>query len=124
MVFSCLNLAVPMDIMQHVVKVESSGNPFAIGVVGGRLARQPQNLSEAVATAKELERRGFNFSLGISQVNRYNLNRYGLNSYENAFQICPNLQAGSRILRDCYDRSGHWGKSFSCYYFCRPHEHR
>ena len=28
MIFSCLNLAVPIDIMQHVVQVESSGNPY------------------------------------------------------------------------------------------------
>lgn len=55
MIFSCLNLAVPIDIMQHVVRVESSGNPYAIGIVGARLQRQPKNLTEAVATAKMLE---------------------------------------------------------------------
>ena len=116
MIFDCPNLAVPMDIMQHVVRVESSGNPFAIGVVGGRLARQPQNLAEAIATVKMLEQKRYNFSLGVAQVNRYNLAKYGLNSYEQAFQVCPNLQAGSRILRECYNRSKDWGKSFSCYY--------
>lgn len=103
--------------MQHVVHVESSRNPFAIGVVGGHLQRQPQNLPEAVATANMLEQRGFNFSLGIAQVNRYNLQKYGLKSYAEAFAACPNLQAGSQILRECYDRSGKdWGKAFSCYY--------
>ncbi len=116
MIFSCLNLAVPIDIMQHVVRVESSGNPYAIGVVGARLQRQPKNLTEAVATAKMLEQRGYNFSLGISQVNRHNLSKYGLTSYEHAFQVCPNLHAGSRILKECFDRSKDWGKSFSCYY--------
>ena len=116
MIFSCLNLAVPIDIMQHVVQVESSGNPYAIGVVGARLQRQPKNLTEAVATAKMLEQRGYNFSLGISQINRHNLSKYGLTSYEHAFQVCPNLHAGSRILKECFDRSKDWGKSFSCYY--------
>jgi type IV secretion system protein VirB1 len=114
---SCPNLAVPNDVMQHVVHVESAFNPYAIGVVGGRLARQPRNLSEAVATVRMLEARGFNFSVGLAQVNRYNFDRYGLDSYERAFQACPNLQAGSRILAECYGRSGgDWGKSFSCYY--------
>ena len=116
MFFACTDLAVPHDIMHHVVRVESSGNPYAIGVVGGRLQRQPKNLAEAVATAKMLEQKGFNFSLGLAQVNRYNLKKYGLHSYEHAFQVCPNVKAGSHILRECYNRAKDWGKSFSCYY--------
>lgn len=113
----CTGLAVPPTVMEHVVKVESSFNPYAIGVVGGRLARQPRNLPEALSTARMLEDRGYNFSLGLAQVNRYNLTRQGLDSYEKAFDVCPNLQAGSRILAECYSRSGKdWGKAFSCYY--------
>ena len=114
---NCPSLAVPDDVMQHVVQVESSFNPYAIGVVGGKLARQPRSLAEALATVRMLEGRGFNFSVGLAQVNRHNLARYGLESYERAFETCPNLQAGSRILAECYRRSGgDWGKSFSCYY--------
>ncbi|WP_207949583.1 transglycosylase SLT domain-containing protein [Luteimonas aestuarii] len=113
----CANLAVPPDVMRHVVRIESSFNPYAIGVVGGRLVRQPRNLPEAVSTARMLESEGYNFSLGLAQVNRYNLASYGLDSYEKAFQACPNLQAGARILAECYHRSGgDWGKAFSCYY--------
>jgi type IV secretion system protein VirB1 len=112
----CPDLAVPREVMQHVVRVESSRNPFAIGVVGGYLARQPKNLDEALATVRQLKEEGFNFSVGISQVNRYNLAKYGLGTYEQAFEVCPNLQAGSRILRECYDRAQDWGKAFSCYY--------
>ena len=115
--FNCQQMEVPLDVMQHVVRIESSHNPYAIGVVGGHLVRQPKNLPEALATVRMLESRGFNFSLGLAQVNRYNLGKYGLDSYEKAFQKCPNLQAGSRILAECYNRlGGDWGKSFSCYY--------
>lgn len=114
--FDCPNLAVPMSVMQHVIRVESSQNPYAIGVVGGRLARQPKSMSEAVATAQMLEQKGLNFSLGIAQVNRYNLPKYGLGSYQQAFDVCSNIQAGTRILRECYDRARDWGKAFSCYY--------
>lgn len=114
---ACTELAVPMEVMQHVVRIESSFNPYAIGVVGGRLVRQPRNLAEAVSTARMLEGKGYNFSLGIAQINRYNLASYGLDSYERAFEICPNVQAGSRILAECRDRAnGDWGKAFSCYY--------
>jgi type IV secretion system protein VirB1 len=112
----CPDLAVPQEVMQHVVHVESSRNPYAIGVVGGYLARQPRNLEEALATVKMLKSEGYNFSVGIAQVNRYNLAKYGLQSYSQAFEICPNLRAGSRILRECYDRAQDWGKAFSCYY--------
>ncbi|KRG41261.1 type VI secretion protein [Stenotrophomonas pictorum JCM 9942] len=114
---ACPEMAVPMDVMRHVVEVESSRNPYAIGVVGGVLARQPRQLDEALATVRMLEQQGYNFSVGLAQVNRYNLAKYGLDSYEKAFQRCPNLQAGSRILAECHRRSGNdWGKSFSCYY--------
>ncbi|GAA4799485.1 hypothetical protein GCM10023307_27240 [Lysobacter hankyongensis] len=113
----CQGLAVPTEVMHHVVRVESSYNPYAIGVVGGRLVRQPKNLPEALATVRMLEGRGFNFSIGLAQVNRYNLDKYGLDSYEEAFEPCANLTAGSKILAECYRRAGgDWGKSFSCYY--------
>jgi len=114
---ACQSLAVPAQIMQHVVRVESSFNPYAIGVVGGRLARQPRNLLEALATTRMLESKGYNFSLGLAQVNRHNLAKYGLQDYRKAFDACPNVQAGAKILAECHGRSGgDWGKSFSCYY--------
>lgn len=117
----CHNLAVPKEVMHHVVRVESSYNPYAIGVVGGRLVRQPRSLPEALATVHMLESRGYNFSLGLAQVNRYNLEKFGLGSYEAAFEACPNVQAGARILAECYGRSGgDWGKSLSCYYSGNP----
>jgi len=114
---ACQNLAVPAEVMQHVVNVESSSNPFAIGVVGGQLVRQPQSLDEAIATVQMLESKGYNFSVGLSQVNRSNFGKYGLDTYEKAFSMCGNLIAGSRILAQCYaSASGDWGKAFSCYY--------
>ena len=114
---ACPNLAVPAEVMQHVVNVESSRNPFAIGVVGGQLVRQPANLGEAVATVRMLEEKGYNYSLGVAQVNRSNLGKFGLDTYEKAFEICPNLVAGSQILAQCYaSAGGDWGKAFSCYY--------
>ena len=115
-VMKCGDLAVPMHVMQHVVRVESSFNRYAIGVAGGRLERQPHNLPEALATARMLRERGFNFSLGLAQINRDNLGKYHL-TLERAFDACPNLQAGTRILADCQARSGNdWGKALSCYY--------
>lgn len=110
-------------VMQALVKTESGFNPFAIGVVDGYLKRQPKNKAEAIATAKNLQALKYNFSLGVAQVNRYNLNSYGLD-YESAFDACPNLQAGSKIFNNCYTRAltkfsdeNHALKAaMSCYY--------
>lgn len=114
---ACQGLAVPAEVMHHIVRVESSYNPYAIGVVGTRLARQPRNLAEAIATARQLQRDGFNFSLGLAQVNLHNLAKQGLADYALAFDPCSNLAAGSRILADCHVRAGgDWDKAFSCYY--------
>jgi len=114
---ACPHLAVPARLMYHVAMVESDANPYAIGVVGGRLLRQPVSLDEAIATARSLEAQGYNFSVGVAQVNHANLKKYGLDTYERAFSICDNLLAGSRILAQCYsDADGVWGKAFSCYY--------
>jgi type IV secretion system protein VirB1 len=116
-VMNCPSLAVPNVVMQHVVEVESAFNRYAIGVVGGRLERQPRTLDEAVATAHMLAARGYDFSLGLAQVNRRNLGRFGLDTYAKAFGTCANLQAGARILGDCLVRARNdWGKAFSCYY--------
>jgi len=114
---TCPNLAVPAEVTQRVVQVESGANPFAIGVVGGRLERQPRNLGEAIATARMLESKGYDYSLGIAQVNRSNLVHYGLDTFPKAFDGCANLAAGAQILAECYGRSGgDWSKAFSCYY--------
>ncbi len=114
---ACGPLAVPEDVMAHVVHVESSRNPFAIGVVGGRLLRQPRNLAEAVATVRMLEARGYNYSIGLAQVNRVNFARFGLDTPEAGFDVCNNLAAGAKILAECLQRhGGRWGDAFSCYY--------
>jgi type IV secretion system protein VirB1 len=114
---NCRHLAVPAVVMRHIVRVESGANPYAIGVVGGRLLRQPKSLHEAEATVRALEAKGHSYSLGMAQVHRANLGPFGLDTYEKAFDTCSNLAAASRILADCYGRArGDWGKAFSCYY--------
>jgi type IV secretion system protein VirB1 len=88
--------------MAAIVRTESGFNPYAIGVVHGRLARQPASLAEAVATAHALAAGGWNFSVGLAQVNRANWPRYGL-SEQSAFDPCRNLAAGAAILQGCFE---------------------
>jgi type IV secretion system protein VirB1 len=109
--------------LQALVKTESGFNPNAIGVVGGRLVRQPRNRDEALATVRALEAAGWNYSMGLAQVNRANLRVYGLTP-ETAFDPCANLRAGGAILSDCYTRAAAGGRvpqdavraALSCYY--------
>lgn len=112
----CSDFAVPRSVMEAVVKVESGGNQFAIGVVKDSLIRQPKSLVEAINTVKMLNDRKYNFSVGIAQVNLKNLDRFNLNNID-MFDGCKNLNVGSKILLECYYRFGkNWAKAFSCYY--------
>ncbi|HPH06731.1 MAG TPA: lytic transglycosylase domain-containing protein [Methylotenera sp.] len=116
-------------LMQSVISVESSHNPYAIGVVGAHLLRQPQNLAEAKATASYLEQAGYNYSIGVAQVNRSNFNRFNL-SLNNGFDPCTNLNAGGQILAECLNRAMAQGyqqqathKALSCYYSGQLNSH-
>lgn len=111
------------DTMRRIVHIESSFNPYAIGIVGGRLERQPRNQNEAIVTAQWLERNGFNYSVGLTQVNKTNFSKYGL-TLITAFDPCLNLRVGGDILKDCFIRANKirfnpqiaLRDAFSCYY--------
>ena len=107
-VFLALVLAcapqVHADTARALVSVESAFNPWAIGVVGGALVRQPRHRAEALATAKALQAAGWNFSVGLGQINVGNFDRLGL-TVESAFEPCANLTAMQAVLAECFDRA-------------------
>ncbi|CAN7693882.1 lytic transglycosylase domain-containing protein [Paraburkholderia terricola] len=96
--------AVAPATMAAIVRVESGFNPYAIGVVRGRLQRQPANLDEAVETTRALEAGGWNYSAGLAQVNRANWVRLGLTP-QAVFDPCRNLAASAAILQGCFERA-------------------
>ena len=103
LVLACAPAIAP-DTMLAVIGVESSGNPYAIGVVDGRLERQPETLAEAVSTMRALEAAGWNYSVGLAQVNRQHFERFGFDD-AGAFDACANVAAGAEILAECYGRA-------------------
>ena len=124
--FSALAMAcaplVHASTTQALVAVESSFNPHAIGVVGGVLERQPRNRAEALATVTQLQVNGWNFSVGLAQINVHNFDRLGLTA-ATAFDPCENLRAMQAVLTECFDRSAPEGsgqtalrQALSCYY--------
>lgn len=128
--FAALALAcapqVHLTTTHALVSVESAFNPWAIGVVGGALRRQPNNRDEALATANQLLSDGRNFSVGLGQINVGNFRRLGLNT-SSAFDPCQNLSAMQFVLTECFERAGQsrggtdsqqsaLRKALSCYY--------
>jgi type IV secretion system protein VirB1 len=106
--FAALALAcapqVHLTTAHALVAVESAFNPWAIGVVGGSLHRQPRYRTEALATAQALQATGRNFSVGLGQINLGNFQRLGL-SLESAFEPCSNLAAMQTVLSECFERA-------------------
>lgn len=92
------------DIIQKLISIESSGNPYAIAVKGVPIVKQPTTKEEAIQSAKQLQQLGFNFSVGLMQVNHTNFDRTEL-TIETAFNYCENIKAGSQIFKDCLDRA-------------------
>lgn len=131
LVLTCAPL-VAQDTARALIQVESGGNRFAIGVVGGALVRQPANLPEAVATVAALDAAGWNYSVGLGQINKRNFQRYGLTP-ATAFEPCANLTAMQGILGECFSRASRRAPkqtalrdAFSCYYsgnFLTGHQH-
>jgi type IV secretion system protein VirB1 len=100
---SCAPNVVPAT-LRAMATVESSLNPHAIGVVNGRLARQPRNLPEAISTVMSLQQQGVRFSAGLVQIYVKNWPAYHLD-HESVFDPCANLRAAAGILTDCYSRA-------------------
>jgi len=76
-----------------------------------------------LATVNALDAGGWNYSMGLVQVNVRNLARYG-QSAQGIFEPCTNLRTGSGILKECYAQAiPHFAQAIdavpaalSCYY--------
>lgn len=87
--------------MVTLVKTESHGNPLALGLNGARLKFQPKTESQAIAWAKYLDKHGYNFDVGLGQVNIVNIRKYKLTP-EQLFNPCVNLKISADILTKNY----------------------
>ena len=89
-----------------VVRHESGGNAFALGVNGPFVVRpQPDTKEQAVATALALlQLPGVkSIDLGLAMINSANLGRLGM-TVEDAFEPCRNLNAMQRVLLPSYQK--------------------
>jgi type IV secretion system protein VirB1 len=110
------------DTARAIASVESSLNSYAIGVVGGELHRQPRTRAEALATIDALQADGWNYSVGLGQINVGNFARLGLKPVA-ALDPCTSLTAMQAVLAECYARAASNNAAqtalrfaLSCYY--------
>lgn len=104
-----------------IVKTESAGNPYSIGIntKGVRLKRQPSSLIEAIEVATWLATNRYNFDAGIAQINSVNIEKLVKGDVNfrmrKIFDPCENLQLAKIIFNSCYQMTGTTVGALSCY---------
>lgn len=95
--------AVAPTTTQAIIRVESGGNPLAIGDNNLRKSFSPGSKREAVSLATQLIARGHSVDLGLMQINSQHLAPMRL-SLDDVFDPCRNVGAGTVILSGFYQR--------------------
>ena len=85
-----------------IIQTESSGEPFALSVNGGRQPARQSNAADAVATARRFVAAGYSVDLGLGQINSRNMRWLGL-TWETVFDPCTNVAALARVLTTNYN---------------------
>jgi type IV secretion system protein VirB1 len=104
---ACAPPEVAPETIQAVIRVESGGDPLALGInLAGQPARSvhPASLVEALAVARDILAKGGSVDLGLMQVNSRNLARLGY-ALPEMFDPCTNIRAGAAILQEDYGRA-------------------
>lgn len=85
-----------------IVQTESSGDPFALNVNGGRQPARQNNAADAAVTAQRFVAAGYSVDLGLGQINSRNMRWLGL-TWETVFDPCTNVAALARVLTTNYN---------------------
>lgn len=105
LILACAPQVAP-ETVQHIIHVESRGNPLAINVNARKgqerpRYRQPATAAEAIEVVTPLIAAGYSVDLGLMQVNSKNLPKLGYSVAE-MFEPCTNISAGAQILTTFY----------------------
>lgn len=87
-----------------VVRHESGGELWALGINGGKVRPQPKTAAQAAAAARIWIGQGVTVDLGLAQINSRTAARLGF-SIEQVLEPCTNLRAMQQVLVENY-RSG------------------
>jgi hypothetical protein len=87
--------------MSAIVRVESGGDPLAIGDNTARRSYHPGNRTSAEALVRRLLEQGHSLDLGMAQIDNMNFARFGV-GIRSIFDACTNLSVGAKILAGDY----------------------
>src|SRR5579863_10753676 len=87
--------------MAAIVRVESGGDPFAIGDNTTSRSYYPHDRATAERMARRLLDAGHLLDLGIAQIDSMNFAGFGVTTHT-IFDPCINLSIGAKILSDDY----------------------
>ncbi|RQW86456.1 MAG: hypothetical protein EHM79_09620 [Geobacter sp.] len=96
--------AVAPSTTQAIIRVESGGNPYAIGDNTLKKSFAPKSKQAAVHMAADLLAQGHNLDMGLMQVNSCHLKTMKF-TLEEIFEPCRNITIGTTILADFYRRN-------------------
>lgn len=85
-----------------IIQTESSGEPFALNVNGGRQPARQSSAVDAATTARRFVAAGYSVDLGLGQINSRNMRWLGL-TWETVFDPCTNVAALARVLTSNYN---------------------
>lgn len=85
-----------------IIQTESSGEPFALNVNGGKQPARKTSAADAAATARRYVAAGYSVDLGLGQINSRNMRWLGL-TWETVFDPCTNVAALARVLTTNYN---------------------
>jgi type IV secretion system protein VirB1 len=93
--------SVDPSLTKAIIRVESGGNPFAIGDNTARRSYFPVSKADAVQLAGYLLSQGHNLDMGLMQINSCHLGKKGL-SLDALFDPCGNVNFGTSLLADYF----------------------
>jgi type IV secretion system protein VirB1 len=96
----CAPSVVPETVLA-IIQTESSREPFALNVNGGRQPAPQNNAADAAATSCRFIVAGYSVDLGLGQINSRNMRWLGL-TWETVFDPCTNIAALARVLTTNY----------------------
>jgi len=111
---------IPEKLLVSIAEVESSFHPFAINYRyyrGGEkktASFYPESREKAEKVVRYLWDKGYDFDLGIGQINSRNMKRFDIDPDE-LLNPCYNLRWSAFILKDNIDRHGFNWKAVAAY---------
>lgn len=96
-------------LLKAIADVESNNHPYAINVnKNGSSVKAVFTSSKktAIDYIRHFERTGYNYDVGLGQINIRNIKRYGMDSKE-LLNPCKNLHASAMLLKGLIERYGY-----------------